>query len=101
MPEELAQRASEELAGYENRFHDLENRMAAGFAEVKLEFGRVDRRLSELDSKIDRGDANLLSKLEELRLSVRSDINLLRWMVTFNLGLSLLILGRLFGVIHG
>ena len=56
---ELARKASEEVAGYENQLNG-----------IKLE-------LSEL----------------------RSRVTLLTWMVTFNLALTLLVLGKLFGVV--
>jgi hypothetical protein len=123
VPDDVAQRAAEELAGYENRFRDLETTMTTGFGEMRLGFERVQRQfvdleakvvnqgasleakiesqVAALEAKIERQGAALQAKIERQGLSLRAENSLNRWMVTFVLGLSLLMLGRLFGVIHG
>ena len=101
VPDDVAQRAAEESAGYENRFHDLDGRLAAGFADMRLEFGSAEQRFNQLDAKVEQRFTKLDSKIGQVSLSGRSETSLLRWMIKFNLGLSLLMLGRMFGVIHG
>ncbi|MGC8500930.1 MAG: hypothetical protein ACP5OS_07130, partial [Leptospirillia bacterium] len=61
----------------------------------------IDGVKSDLERKIDgvRADLEIVkSDLERKIESLRSDNVLLKWMIGFSLGLSLLILGKLFAV---
>jgi hypothetical protein len=112
VPDDLAKRAAEGLAGSENRFRDLEASMTTGFGEMRLGFERVPREFVDrdakvvdqgmlLEAKIENQGAVLEAKIRSQGLPLQAETLLNRWMVTFVLGLSLLMLGRRFGVIQG
>jgi hypothetical protein len=74
--EEKAQRAAEELAGYQSEFGRLRDDMRDGFGKVEQQFAKVDQEFA----------------------LVRGDINLLRWMAGTNLVLTVVVLGSLFAL---
>ena len=67
VPDELAGRAAEELAGYESRFDRIER-------EMDQRFNAVDRRIDQL----------------------AADVRLLRWMVGFVLAIQVAMFVKLF-----
>jgi len=69
-----AQRAAEELAGYEREFAGIRGDMQQGFAKVDQQFAKVDQQFAV----------------------VRGDINLLRWMAGANFALTLAVFVKLF-----
>jgi len=69
-----AQRAAEELAGYEREFAGIRGDMQLGFAKVDQQFAKVDQQFAV----------------------VRGDINLLRWMAGANFALTLAVFVKLF-----
>jgi chromosome segregation ATPase len=63
--------------------------------EEKLD-GKIDRLEERLDGKIDRLEEKLGGKLDRLDVRLTGDIQLLKWMMTFVLGMLLAILFKLF-----
>ncbi|MBY0333918.1 MAG: hypothetical protein K2X49_24945 [Acetobacteraceae bacterium] len=115
--DELARKASEEVAGYEHRFSGIEQKIEALDRKMDQRFAAVDakmdQRFAAVDAKMDQRFAAVDAKMDQRfalidqRFAVvntrfaeaHGRINLLTWMVTFNLALTALVLGKLFGVI--
>jgi len=76
-----AQRAAEELAGYEREFAGIRGDMQLGFAKVDQQFAKVDQQFAKVDQQF---------------AVVRGDINLLRWMAWANFALTLAVFVKLF-----
>jgi chitinase len=76
-----AQRAAEELAGYEREFAGIRGDMQQGFAKVDQQFAKVDQQFTKVDQQF---------------AVVRGDINLLRWMAGANFALTLAVFVKLF-----
>ena len=76
-----AQRAAEELAGYEREFAGIRGDMQQGFAKVDQQFVKVDQQFTKVDQQF---------------AVVRGDINLLRWMAGANFALTLAVFVKLF-----
>ena len=97
--DELARKASEEVAGYEHRFSGIEQKIEALDRKMDQRFAAVDakmdQRFAAVDAKMDQRFAVVNTRFAE----AHGRINLLTWMVTFNLALTALVLGKLFGVI--
>jgi hypothetical protein len=107
---EKAGKAAEELAGYENRFDGVENKLAAMDARIGafegrvdsrfVEFeGRVDARFAEFEGRMDARFASLEGRVNTLEERLNGRFNLLSWMLGFVLAFELAILWRVFG--HG
>lgn len=65
--DENARRAAEEVAAYENRIGDLKTELKAELASLRMEFA-----------------------------SVRGELSLLKWMIGFNLAMTVALVVRLF-----
>ncbi len=72
--EEKARKAAEALAGYENRFTQLDRALDALDRKLEQRFARVDERFTKTDG----------------------EMALLRWMIGFNLALTVAILWKVF-----
>jgi hypothetical protein len=72
--EEKARKAAEALAGYENRFTQLDRALDALDRKLEQRFARVDERFAKTDG----------------------EMALLRWMIAFNLALTVAILWKVF-----
>ena len=72
--EEKARKAAEALAGYENRFTQLDRALDALDRKLEQRFARVDERFVKTDG----------------------EMALLRWMTGFNLALTVAILWKVF-----
>lgn len=72
--EEKARKAAEALAGYENRFTQLDRALDALDRKLEQRFARVDERFAKADG----------------------EMALLRWMIGFNLALTVAILWKVF-----
>ncbi|MHB8368588.1 MAG: CCDC90 family protein [Leptospirales bacterium] len=77
-----------DLIGTESR---LEKKIDAVRSDLEK---KIDGVRSDLEKKIDAVHSDLEKKID----AVHSDNVLLKWMIGFSLGLSLLILGKLFAV---
>ena len=76
--EDKARKAAEALANYENRFNQL------------------DRTLDTLDRKWEQRFAKVESDIVTLRTETRGEFNLVRWMIGFNLAMTIAILWKVF-----
>lgn len=100
---ELAEKAAEELAGYENRFDRLDREMERRFNGVDLRFEAVERemgrrfngvdlRFETVERELDRRFAAMDRRNDELG----ADARLLRWMVGFVLAFQVAMFIKLF-----
>jgi hypothetical protein len=64
--EDKAQRAAEELAGYQSEFTRVRDDMRDGFTKVDEKFARVDEKFARVDQEF---------------AAVRSDMRVLKWQV--------------------
>ncbi len=88
-PDEAAEQAAAAVEEY--RANDLSH------LEAKID--GLDARIDKLDARIEKLDAKTearFGKTDEVLAELKSDVKLLKWMITFIGGLCLLILGKLF-----
>jgi hypothetical protein len=77
-PEEKARKAAEAVAGYENRFTAIDQRLA------KIE-GDLNQRFAKIEGDLNQRFAKLEGDLNQRFAKIEGDIKLLSWMVGFNL----------------
>jgi outer membrane murein-binding lipoprotein Lpp len=88
-PDEAAEQAAAAVDEY----------LAGDLSRLETKIDRLDARIDKLDTRIDKLDAKTearFGKTDDVLAELKSDVKLLRWMITFIGGLCLLILGKLF-----
>jgi hypothetical protein len=95
-PEDKARKAAEAVAGYENRFITVDQRLARIESDLNQRFakleGDLNQRFAKLEGDLNQRFAKLEGDLNQRFAKVGGDIKLLSWMIGFNLAASLGIL---------
>ncbi|MHB8370785.1 MAG: coiled-coil domain-containing protein [Leptospirales bacterium] len=77
---------------------EMKQDIAAVRTEMKQDIAAVRTEMMQIKSDLEKQISGVKSDLEKKIDAVHSDNVLLKWMIGFTLGLSLLILGKLFAV---
>ena len=94
--DDLARRASEEVAEYENRLVALDQAIGRLRAYADQQFTQTRAELSALRAYVDQQFAQARAELSALRAYVDHRFNLLSWMVGVNSALVLAVFVKLF-----
>ena len=73
-PDDKARKAAEAVAGYEDRFGGIEQRLIRMEAEISQRFAKIEADINQRFAEV----SQRFGKIE-------GDIRLLRWMIGFNL----------------
>jgi hypothetical protein len=88
-PEDKARKAAEAVAGYEDRFTTIDQRLIRIEGELSQRFvkieGELNQRFAKLEGELNQRFAKIEGELNQRFAKIEGDIKLLSWMLGFNL----------------